>query len=415
MSHRSPVVRRIVPALVRVSVVASLLVVLAPRTLHAQTAAPEADTRAGVIAAQQAAKALTVRPPRPGTAETLVRKIDEHLNSGHLRWHPYFGTAYPGAGVTLGAGYLWSLGNYDSLDVRASVSVRQSKRVEAEYRMPRLFRRRGAVSVLGGWKDGRDMAFFGIGSAGTAADDRVRFDFRQSYGAANLLLRPTRGPLVLTSGLELSRYEQQAPSGSAIAARFQPTLLPGLGATVDYAQSHGGLAFDWRPASGYARRGGAYGVTARRYDARSGAFSFRQLEYDVVQHVPLLRDAWVLSVHGRVETTDTSDGDTVPFFMLPSLGNGTTLRGFSSYRFRDRHSLLLSAEWRVLLNSVMDASVFYDAGKVTARRRDLDLHALKSNYGVGFRLHTPTATPLRVDLARSNEGLVLVFTTTAAF
>ena len=105
----------------------------------------------------------------------------------------------------------------------------------------------------------------------------------------------------------------------------------------------------------------------------------------------------------------------MPFFMLPALGGGSTLRGFSSWRFRDRHSLLLQAEWRVLVNRFLDMARLLDAGKVTARAGDLDLDGLKKDYGLGFRLHGPVATPLRIELAKSNEGLALVFSAKAAF
>ena len=101
--------------------------------------------------------------------------------------------------------------------------------------------------------------------------------------------------------------------------------------------------------------------------------------------------------------------------MLPALGGGSTLRGFSSWRFRDRNSLLLQAEWRVLANRFLDMALFYDAGKVTARTGDLDFDGLKSDYGLGFRLHGPLATPLRIEFAKGNEGLVLVFSSKAAF
>jgi len=57
----------------------------------------------------------------------------------------------------------------------------------------------------------------------------------------------------------------------------------------------------------------------------------------------------------------------------------------------------------------MDTAVFYDTGKVAARRADLDLNGLKSDYGFGFRLHGPFATPLHIELARSPEGLRLIF------
>jgi hypothetical protein len=52
---------------------------------------------------------------------------------------------------------------------------------------------------------------------------------------------------------------------------------------------------------------------------------------------------------------------------------------------------------------------------VTSRTGDLDLDGLKSDYGIGIRFHGPAATPLRVELAKSNEGLAIVFSAKAAF
>ena len=62
-----------------------------------------------------------------------------------------------------------------------------------------------------------------------------------------------------------------------------------------------------------------------------------------------------------------------------------------------------------MVNRFFDTAVFYDAGKVAARRADLDLDGLKSDYGFGVRFHGPFATPLRVEVARSPEGRAIVF------
>ena len=40
-----------------------------------------------------------------------------------------------------------------------------------------------------------------------------------------------------------------------------------------------------------------------------------------------------------------------------------------------------------MVNRFIDTAVFYDAGKVTARTRDLDLDGLKTDGGFGFRFH----------------------------
>jgi outer membrane translocation and assembly module TamA len=63
----------------------------------------------------------------------------------------------------------------------------------------------------------------------------------------------------------------------------------------------------------------------------------------------------------------------------------------------------------------MDTAFFYDAGKVAAHKADLDFNGLKSDFGFGVRFHGPTATPLRIEVAKSPEGLRLIFATTAIF
>ena len=98
----------------------------------------------------------------------------------------------------------------------------------------------------------------------------------------------------------------------------------------------------------------------------------------------------------------------VPFFLMPDLG-GDTLRGFANYRFRDRHSINVTAEYRWYAQEFLDAAIFYDAGKVVPDRRSLDFNGLKSSFGAGIRFHGPQTTALRIDLAHSHEGLRLIF------
>ena len=180
--------------------------------------------------------------------------------------------------------------------------------------------------------------------------------------------------------------------------------------------TQGTAAFDWRTAPGYTRRGGFYGVTVHDYTDTDSNFGFNQVNYEVIQHFPILRETWAISLHGLATTTSDKGDQEIPFFMLPSLGGGSSLRGFSSHRFRDRNSILLQAEWRIMVNRYLDTAVFYDAGKVTARTSELDLKKLKHDYGIGARFHGPFATLLRLELARSNEtGLAMIFAASPVF
>ena len=202
------------------------------------------------------------------------------------------------------------------------------------------------------------------------------------------------------------RWSQEPGEGSfpSVETRYTPDELPGLGAEVTYVHTQGTVGLDWRTSPGYTRRGGFIGATLHDYRDQDKNFGFQMVEYEAIQHLPILRETWVLSFRGRVQTAHEKDGQQTPFFMLPALGGGSSLRGYSSWRFRDQNSLLLQAEWRIMVNRYFDMAFFYDAGKVTARTSDIDFDGLKDDYGFGIRFHGPFATPLRVEVARSRES-----------
>jgi hypothetical protein len=52
---------------------------------------------------------------------------------------------------------------------------------------------------------------------------------------------------------------------------------------------------------------------------------------------------------------------------------------------------------------------------VAPRFEQLARNGFVSNYGIGARFHGPTRTPLRIELAKGNEGVQLVFSASAAF
>ena len=376
----------------------------------------EATTREAAIAQEQAEKVKTLHPYVPGKIEGLLDRVDVFLAGGVPKWHPFFENAYSGGGFTLGLGYAHHVSPYNLLDVRGSYTFLGYKRLEAEFTAFRLFHRRGTLSLLGGWREATQVGFYGIGTD-TSVDDRANYGFQQPYGMATLTLWPTRRLLMLRGRAELSQWQLQSGQGSvpSVDTVYTPQTLPGLGAKTTYVHSEGTVGLDWRTSPGYTRRGGYYGVTLHDFTDRDSVFGFQQVDYEAIQHFPILREAWVISLRGFARTAFNKDGQQIPFFMLPYVGGGSTLRGFISHRFRDQNALALQAEWRIMLNRFMDTAFFYDAGKVAAHKADLDFNGLKSDYGFGVRFHGPTATPLRIEVAKSPEGLALIFATTAIF
>jgi surface antigen Omp85-like protein len=384
--------------------------------LPATAQSSETESRQATVEQVQAAKSTMLAPYTAAPFERVISRFENTQSNGVTSWHPFFQNSYSGGGFAPGIGYAKHVSSYSTVDVRGSVSIRNYKLAEAEFASPRLFDRRGELSIVGGWKDATQVGFYGIGM-NTSSASRADFAFAQPYAGARLNIRPTRRLLTLSGGADVVRWSFKSPTGVAppVDSVFTPESLPGLGATTTYLHSQGSIAFDWRPAAGYARRGGVYGITAHDYTDNDSRFGFRRVDYQATQHIPLVRETWVISLSARASTTWNKNGQDTPFYLLPSLGGGSNLRGYTSWRFRDQNALLLQGEWRIMVNRYLDTAVFYDAGKVAPRAADLTVTGLKHDYGFGARFHTPLATMLRIDIARSIEGTTLVFATSAPF
>jgi hypothetical protein len=373
------------------------------------------ETRAGQIAAKQEEKAANLKPYRPSKYEAVMNALEESLASPPSGFYPAFGSVYPGGGFTLGAGYRQFYGRKSVVSLTGLYSIKNYKNIELETHTPWHLDARWTFGLRAGWRDAPEIGYYGLGME-SSADDRANFRIKQGYGGAAASFEPTSWTR-LQAEVAYEDYSTEEGRGSApsIETRYDATTAPGLFSNPTYIRSQGTAAIDWRTSPGYSRKGGYYGVTLRNYDDLDKTFSFRQLEGELIQHVPLLKEHWVISLRGRVQTT-VDDDDVVPYYLLPALGSGRTLRAYSTGRFRDRHSLLTSAEFRWIPSRLaLDMALFYDAGKVTRFREDLDFDNLESNWGIGARFHSSRATVLRIEAARGADGWHLVFSTNAAF
>jgi hypothetical protein len=389
---------------------------VAPVAAQDQPPASEPTSRTASIEQAEQEKADTLTPAAPGKAEAYVARISDAFLSGTMHWHAFWQNAYSGGGFTVGAGYMRYVSPYNLIDFRGSITPSGYKRIETEFIAPELFGRRGRLNVLGGWREATQVNFFGIGQT-TKQEELTNYGFTQPYLTANLEVFPTRKLLTIGGGVEVSQWRQEAGSGSSpsVENKYTPGTLPGLGAQPVYLHTQATVGIDSRPARGYTRRGGFYGVTVHDYHDKDNAFGFNQVDYTALQHFPILREAWVLAFRAYAQTTYDKGGQQVPFFLMPSFSGGSDLRAYASWRLKDLNSLLLQGEWRANVNRFLEMALFYDAGKVAHQRSDLDLHGMKSDYGIGFRFHGPITTPLRVELAFGNEGYVLNFSASQVF
>ena len=342
-----------------------------------------------------------------------MARLEETFSSPPDGFYPQVGTIPQGGGFSAGIGYRNFFGPQAVFDIRGAYSIKNYLQVEAGVRRPWHRAGRTVFETRVGYLDAPQVAYYGIGMEG---GPRTSFGLKFPYAAARADFRPSSWTR-LHAEVGYDSYDTKSGKGRhpSIETEYGPADTPGLFSKIDYARIEGAAAIDTRPSPAYARRGGFYGATLVSYSDTNGTYSFQRGDLEAIQHIPLLRENWVISLRGRVQTV-LDENDTVPFFLLPSLGSGRTLRAYPTFRFHDRHSILTSAEFRWIPNRLaMDMALFYDAGKVTNRREDLDFEDLVSDWGLGVRFHAPASTVLRIEAAKGNEGWRLVFATGAAW
>jgi hypothetical protein len=192
---------------------------------------------------------------------------------------------------------------------------------------------------------------------------------------------------------------------------FTPESLPGFNQYAKYARLGLFAYFDSRDSLTGPRSGGLLGVRYREYwDAAQQQFALRQSELEVQKYFPYFNRARVLALRGSVVMSFPKSDNDVPLYLRPTLGGSDELRGYVPYRFRDYHSVSLTAEHRWHAFSFLDMSLFADAGKVVRLTRHVDPTHLHYSGGVGFRVRLRSAIISRIDLAGSSEGFRMIWT-----
>ena len=378
-----------------IAVAAALAFVVAPSQASGQTVSEPELTRQAEHAAKQADKATKLASYQPDSLERHIRRAEGILFS-KKPVYTFMGSAYRGGGLAIGPGYRTTYGDSGTINAHAAWSIRNYKTTVVSVGLPEMARGRVSVSLNSHWLDAPEVSYYGTG-AGSNRDAKQTFDYTTTSAGAAARVQASKR-FAFGGGFDVVSSEAGLPFG-ATEARISPT----------YAQSRLFAEFDTRATPGYTTSGGFYRVAlidSRETDGTG--YSFQRVDAEAQRFIPILRGSQVIALRGLVSTTATADGNEVPFFLLPDLG-GHELRGYPTFRFRDRNRVLLTGEYRWSAGPFVDMAIFMDAGTVARRFDDLDLGRLTTTQGVGLTFHTPSQTAFRVEVARSREGMGLVF------
>ena len=360
------------------------------------------ETREEERAALQAKKAAELHPYEPTKIERRIERIGNLLDPNKGRIYPFIGSVYSGGGFALGVGHASRFGDTGQFDAHVARSVRGFQTAEGTLTLPAFADNRIRVELNASWLDAPRVAFYANGNESVKGDRTNLFYKRSAVGVATEL----QAARFLTVGAGLDAIKMETGDADAAFGADKPF----------YRRSRVFAEFDWRQSPGYTSRGGLYRVEFFDYrQTNAGAHSFNRVDAEVQQFIPIVRENSVIALRALASTTNVAEGESVPYVLLPDLGGSHTLRGYPSWRFRDRNRMALTGEYRWKAGHFLDMALFVDAGQVAPRFGSLDLGKLKKTYGLGMSFHTPVSTVTRIEVARTGEGTALVFSFSPSF
>jgi Omp85 superfamily domain len=380
------------------------------------------ETRADLLEQERAARAqdsAAAVSVEPTWLERTFSWGESKLQNASTTQDGFYllGGIVPGSGISAGTGYRYPLfGKRAILDVSAAGSWNQSTMWRSRLEWPQLFTDHLSVGTEMKYQDLTQINFFGVGD-GSSKTSQTNYGLTDMDVLGFATVRPNRwlsiGGRVGVLG-QVGIAAGTSSSSPSTGGPFNAVTAPGLTEQPEFLHADLSVDVDTEDVPGYATSGGRYHVAIATFrDRNYSQYSFQRLDADAAESIPLLHKNWVISLRGRVVLTETAAGQEVPFYLMPTLGGSTTLRGFLDYRFRDRDLALFNAEYRWPLFRALDGALFYDAGVVAPSAQALLAPNAHTDYGAGVRLHSTRRTILRLDVARSTEGNRVLFTFTA--
>jgi len=310
----------------------------------------------------------------------------------------------PGSGVGGGGYYGQDLNNdkwQNRLEFTGVMTIRQFWFAEGKFtaRRPHFGSYHSdenfAFQLYARNKQMEDLPFYGLGPS-TNVHNAVQFSERDTRAGALLAspltswlstagtveaIFPTVGNVSSTKVTSIGQvYDEATAPGLA----SQPTFLHVealLRPHFSLASEH--IQFNYRFRYGYF------------HDTDTGHYSFRRFVADFGHAIypesqdGIRRPDSVLNIRVRLAMSDVSSTNAIPFYLQETIGgsdidNQATLRSFRDFRFRGPNSFLVQTEYDRRIIGPVGILAFYDAGKVTVARSDLNFSNLHQGFGGGL-------------------------------
>lgn len=189
-----------------------------------------------------------------------------------------------------------------------------------------------------------------------------------------------------------------------------PRQLQGTTSLLSFGST---VRFDFVKGTPRTFRGSRY-IAGLQWNRSLTNDQFHYLTYNLAWQqflpLPLLPNSRRLAFKTTLEKATPLGDKEIPFFDSPSLGSSYNLRGFSSDRFRDDGSLLLTLEYRYPMWNFADIVFFVDEGQVFKKYSDISINDFHTSYGFGFHLISTKGFAFRSEFAFSKESSRVILT-----
>jgi hypothetical protein len=352
-------------------------------------------------------------PPAPTAPtdepRTLRDRLKEPDQAGGIHFTKHFAVVFggikQGSGIALGPAYSTKFADGGFLQIKGVYSIKNFKLAQVRYDSRRFWSDRGIVISRLRAQDAPELSVYQLGPL--SPDLRVDFGERKTEGSTQLIVK-TSPAVRVAAGFGIERYattggELQPEEGSEGLPDIPP--LPGLGTHPWFAHTFGSIGYDTRLSPDYSRDGRFVEAVLHDYDDwHDGQASFVRFEGTAQQLVPTFARRGVIDVSMRTWLSFAEGEQSVPFFLMPTLGGGELLRAFPSYRFRDRDAMLFKGEYRWAVHDMVDVAGVYEVGKVGPAIKHLSFRDMAHSIAVGLRVHSKTSALVRADVAHGREG-----------
>ncbi len=385
-----------------------------PGVADAQSAEEQSDdvqTRAEILQREREAKRGELEPYEISPAEARLLRIQKAnfpqniFVRGWNQFRPLIGGMPSGSGFVVGPGFVNGLDRENvDFEANARVSTRGFTTFDAQVNFPTV--RSGAPVLAYARAEARNLTelrFFGLGPD-SVSSNRLTYELQDRTFETGLRAQLGRFVEIYGRGGILAAEVRGGTGDNPIFDVFPPELVPGFGGKTNYVVYGGDVTVDLRD-EGFPPVGVVFKVGGHRYeDTTTDQFDFDHVVGEVQGHIPLGHRNRRLALRVRSAHSIGRDGGEVPFYLMETIGGGSTLRGFDEFRFREPRNILINAEYRWEVWTYLDFTLFYDAGKVFSDFDQLNFDGLESAYGFGIRTHAPGGFLLRMDVASSSEG-----------